>query len=77
MLILTRKAGEKIRIGAEIEVTVLDVNGRQVRIGISAPPGLSILREEVFRRIQEENLKAAGSAAAPEDLDKIVFKTRS
>jgi carbon storage regulator len=73
MLILTRKAGEKIRIGDDIEVTVLEVNGRQVRIGISAPSGLSILREEVFRRIQEENLNAAKSVPELEDLDKIGF----
>lgn len=71
MLILTRKAGEKIRIGDDIEVTVLEVNGRQVRIGISAPSGLPILREEVFRRIQEENLNAAKSVLELEDLDKI------
>ena len=73
MLILTRKIGEKIRIGDDIEVTVLDVNGRQVRIGINAPSGLAILREEVFRRIQEENLNAAKSVPALEDLDKIGF----
>ncbi|MDA8162129.1 MAG: carbon storage regulator CsrA [Desulfobacteraceae bacterium] len=71
MLILTRKTGERIRIGDEIEVTVLEVNGRQVRIGVSAPPGLTILREEVFRRIQEENLKAADSAPDRDALDKI------
>lgn len=71
MLILTRKAGEKIRIGDEIEVTVIEVNGRQVSIGISAPSNLTILREEVFRRIQEENLKAAGSAPDRDVLDKI------
>ncbi|MGQ9499589.1 MAG: carbon storage regulator CsrA [Dissulfurimicrobium sp.] len=73
MLILTRKAGEKICIGDDIEVTVLEVNGRQVRIGISAPVGLAILREEVLRRIQEENLNAAKSAPELEDLDKIGF----
>lgn len=73
MLILTRKAGEKIHIGNDIEVTVLEVNGRQVRVGISAPLGLAILREEVFRRIQEENLKAANSVPELEDLDKIGF----
>ncbi len=68
MLILTRKVGEKIRIGDDIEISLLDIKGRQARIGINAPRGLSVHREEVFQRIKEENLMAAKTAL---DLDKL------
>ena len=61
MLILTRKVGDKIRIGNDIEISVQDIKGRQVRIGIKAPRKLSVLRDEVFTRIREENIKAARS----------------
>ncbi len=66
MLILTRKAGQSIRIGDDIEISVVEIKGRQARIGIKAPKGLTIHREEVFQRIKEENLRAA---AMPEDID--------
>jgi carbon storage regulator len=54
MLILTRKPGEAIRIGPDIVVTVLGVNGQQVRLGIEAPRDVTVHREEVFVRIQHE-----------------------
>ncbi len=54
MLILTRKNGETIRIGDDIEVTVLAVTGNQVRIGIDAPQEVPVHREEVYQRILEE-----------------------
>lgn len=60
MLILTRKIGEKIKIGDDIEVVLVDITGaNQVKIGINAPKGIPILREEVYKRIQQENIKAA------------------
>lgn len=52
MLILTRKVGESINIGDEITVTVLGVNGQQVKLGIDAPKDVSVHREEVTKRIQ-------------------------
>ena len=56
MLILTRRAGEKLMIGDDIEVTVLSVNGRQVRLGINAEKDVAIHREEIYRQIkQQEN----------------------
>jgi len=54
MLILTRRAGEKLMIGDDIEVTVLSVNGRQVRLGILAPDDVAIHREEIYRQIKEQ-----------------------
>lgn len=62
MLILTRKAGEEITIGDQIVISVLEVRGSQVRLGISAPHSITIHRGEIYERIREENLRA-GSVA--------------
>ena len=51
MLVLTRKPGQRIRIGDEIEVTLLEVSGDRVRLGFSAPPDVAIHRQEVYERI--------------------------
>ena len=59
MLILTRKSGESITIGDDVKITVIEVKGKQVRIGIDAPRNYIIDREEVYIRIQEENKRAA------------------
>jgi carbon storage regulator len=59
MLVLTRKLQESIKIGNEIEITVLGVEGEQVKLGISAPKNIEIHRKEVFLSIQEENNIAA------------------
>lgn len=61
MLVLTRKKDQTIVINDNIEITVLEVQGDQVRIGINAPRSVSIHRKEVFLEIQEENKKAAKS----------------
>lgn len=58
MLVLTRKPGEKILIGDDIVVTVLDSRGDGVRIGIDAPRGISIQRAEVIKAVAEANLQA-------------------
>mgnify|MGYP001283448402 CR=1 FL=1 len=57
MLILTRRVGESLRIGDEVSVTVLGIKGSQVRIGVNAPKSVSVHREEVYDRINDENLK--------------------
>lgn len=56
---LTRKKNESIVIGDNIEITVVDIQGDQVRIGINAPKNVSIHRKEVYLEIQSENKKAA------------------
>jgi carbon storage regulator len=62
MLILTRKSGERVTIGDHVRVTVLEIKGKQVRLGIEAPPETRVHREEIFEKIQRENRQAARSS---------------
>lgn len=59
MLVLTRKVGEQINIGDEIVVRVIEVNRGNVKIGIDAPASVSIYRQEVYEKIQEQNVQAS------------------
>ncbi len=61
VLIVTRKCGEGLFIGDDIRITILEVWGKQVRLGIEAPITAVVLREEIYQRIQEENHQATGS----------------
>ena len=69
MLVLTRKPGERILIGDNIVVTILDSRGDGVRIGIDAPRGITIQREEVLRAVADANRSAA--EARPDDAERI------
>ncbi|WP_375405212.1 carbon storage regulator CsrA [uncultured Amnibacterium sp.] len=68
MLVLTRKKGERVMIGDDIVVTVIDVRGDGVRIGFDAPRGVSIQRAEVVSAVKAANTGAAASAAQTGDL---------
>lgn len=59
MLILTRKAGEAVAIGDDIQISVVEIKGTQVKLGIRAPKNIEVHREEIYLKIQEENRRAA------------------
>ena len=71
MLALTRKKGESLVINNNIEITVLEIRGDQIKIGISAPKDVPIYRKEVYKQIQEEN-RASVSAEGLEALKKML-----
>lgn len=68
MLVLSRRVGESIVIGNEVTVTVLEVRGDQIRVGIDAPRSVQVHREEVFRQLEAENTSAADAAARTQKL---------
>lgn len=70
MLVLTRKAGESIAIGDQIMIKVLEVKGAQIRLGIEAPLGFRIYREEIYLKVKEQNQLAAFWNLG--DFDKVV-----
>jgi carbon storage regulator len=63
MLVLTRRSSQSIMIGTDVVVTVLEVRGDQVRLGVSAPRDVDVHREEVFLELQESNRSAASPSA--------------
>lgn len=72
MLVLTRKTKEAIRIGEHIEITVLAVEGDQVKIGINAPKSIEIHRKEIYDAIQDQNSEAANITI---DITTLIEKT--
>ena len=62
MLIITRRPGEKIMIGDDIVIEVIEVSGSSVRIGIAAPKSVPVYREEIWSAVKEENAAAASSS---------------
>jgi carbon storage regulator len=62
MLVLSRQRDETIMIGDDIEITIVDVRGEKVRLGINAPPHVPVHRKEVYEAIKRENQAAAGQA---------------
>jgi carbon storage regulator len=65
VLIITRRPGEKIVLGDDITLTVMEVSGQTVRLGIDAPKSLPIYREEIWAAVKQENEAAATAAAMP------------
>ncbi len=61
MLILTRKLGESIIIDEDVKISIVEINNKNIKIGINAPKELSIFREEVFLNIKEENTQSSAS----------------
>ncbi len=59
ILVLTRRASEVLIIGDDIKITILSIKGNQVRIGVDAPKNIPVHREEIYQRIQAENINAA------------------
>ena len=59
MLILTRKSGQSITIGNNIQITILEINPKAIRVGIQAPKDIPIYRDEIYAKIQEQNRLAA------------------
>ncbi|MBP1913355.1 carbon storage regulator CsrA [Lederbergia galactosidilytica] len=73
MLVLTRKKGESIQIGDDIEITITQVKGDQVKIGINAPKNVEIHRKEIWVEIQQEN---AAASAGVGDLFSVLAKAK-
>ncbi|WP_033168605.1 carbon storage regulator CsrA [Clostridium sp. KNHs205] len=74
MLALSRKIGESIIIGNDIELTILEVKGDQVKVGISAPKSVPVYRKEIYLQIQESNKEAAKSEITVEGLKNLFHK---
>lgn len=71
MLALSRKVNESIMIGNDIEITVLEVKGDQIKIGISAPRSVPIYRKELYLQIQQSNKEAAETTVTDEIMKKL------
>jgi carbon storage regulator len=74
MLIITRRPGEKIMVGEDVVVEVIEVSGSSVRIGIAAPKSIPVYREEIWAAVKAEN--AAAAAAAGQDLPDVPAPSR-
>ncbi|WP_418421515.1 carbon storage regulator CsrA [Butyribacter intestini] len=71
MLALARKINQSIMIGSDIEITLLEIKGDQVKIGINAPKSVPIYRKEIYMQIQDENKKASEGEVDVEVLNKL------
>ena len=75
MLVLTRKLGEKIQIGDDISIVIMEVKGKQVKLGIEAPSNIKIHREEIYQKIQDENIRASNIEITDlSELEKLIDK---
>jgi carbon storage regulator len=76
MLILSRRPGESLTIGDDVVVTVIGVSGNQIRLGITAPREVRVLRAEIHKEIREENQAAANALDSNRKLDDAVTQLR-
>lgn len=72
MLALSRKINESIMLGNDIEVTVLEIKGDQVKIGINAPKSIPIYRRELYLQIRQSNKEAAGGELSVQELEQLM-----
>jgi carbon storage regulator len=72
MLILTRKPGEVICIGDEVFITIVEIKGNQIRVGVDAPKGIRVFRKEIYDQIQAENKAAASVEGSLEGLHEVM-----
>ncbi len=75
MLVLSRKKGQSIMVGSDIEISIVDIQGDQIRLGIDAPRNIAIHRKEVFEEIIKENKQAASVALDPELIKTIKIRS--
>ena len=76
MLSLARRPGQKIRIGEDIILVVREIRGRQVKIGIEAPPHVRVLREEIYEEICSANQEAVKNSVLPEVIARLTESKR-
>jgi len=75
LLVLTRKLGEKIQIGDDISIVIMEVKGKQVKLGIEAPSNIKVHREEIYQKIQDENIRASNIEITDfSELEKLIDK---
>lgn len=72
MLALSRKVNESIMLGNDIEITVLEIKGDQVKIGVKAPKSVPIYRRELYLQIQQSNREAAGEEISAQALEQLL-----
>jgi carbon storage regulator len=76
MLVLSRKKGQSIMIGRDIEISIVDIQGEQIRLGINAPRDVTIHRKEVFEEIIHENKQAASTPVGPDVIRSIRIRKK-
>ena len=73
MLILSRKINEKIIIGEDVSITIIEIRGDQVKIGVEAPKSIKVFRQEIYEAIQKENKAAATSQVSMDNLSELIL----
>jgi len=77
MLVLTRKPGEAVRIGMNLVITIKEIRGKQVRLGIEAPPSIPVYREEIYESVMQSNREALAPAQLSGELKDLLGITPS